>query len=132
MLMTATGVVEDGSAGAASLPRDPAVTLRFARRTDVTLRVVCYERSGVPLSTVDRVFTLYVRPRTVGAEPVVRVVGEPVDGQENVVEFTISANATREVAPGQYVWTVRVVTADAVADILCPPAPCYVLDAPDP
>lgn len=106
------GVLEDGAAPNAlsDVPENARIELRMTQGSTLKVRLTLMNTAGTPVRLADDVSAavwMTIKRRASQDTPDMSIVGAlvPVDGA-NRADFSISATATKYLAPGRYVYDV--------------------------
>jgi len=118
--LTLTGVVDDGSARAATVPESTKTVVDFAAGTDVTILLTVVNNAGaaVDLSPVGTVVTFTIQKRLDSARASVRATGTVDIIESSKVTFAIAAEDTVHLTPGVYFFDVGLVLSDKTYQVV--------------
>jgi hypothetical protein len=122
MLLTLTGVLEDGTPRADNIPVNPRWALSFPIGTNLTLRLTIYTPDGntVPLSTNSCTWTLKKSPAD----------GTSIFAKTGLangasIDFTLLPADTKQLSSGIYVYDIWY-SATGVRNSVVPLSPLYL------
>lgn len=106
-VLRVTGVLDDGSLQGSKAPVNPRIEMRVIQGSSTTIEMQVLTPAGKPVDLTSSTVTLTVKKKTGHAAAVLSVTGTLAqDKGLGRVDFSIAPSATKNVAPGRYLYDV--------------------------